>query len=378
MVEALMSVVLAFGITFYAIPAIIHAAQEKKLYDIPDERKLHRQPIPALGGIGIFSGFVTAFLLSATFYESGNKFQYLLAAALIIFFVGLKDDLLNISPFKKFLGQLLAAAIICFKGGLVISNMDGFLGIYELPDMVAYLLTILTIVVIINAYNLIDGVDGLATGLSLISATAFAVFFLLNDNIVFACLATSLIGALLAFLIFNAQPAKIFMGDTGSMMLGLLHAIMVIQFICTAAQAPVFPVQAAPAMGFALLFVPLFDTLRVFSFRMLKGASPFTPDRNHIHHILQRFRFSHTKIVVILSAVGIAMPVFVFLFSGLGTNWLLISMNVMGFAIVGAMVWQYKYLNRKLVIKGGVTALEETEHQVRPISLFKRKVAGQE
>jgi UDP-N-acetylmuramyl pentapeptide phosphotransferase/UDP-N-acetylglucosamine-1-phosphate transferase len=377
MIEVLMSVVLAFGITFYAIPAIIHAAQEKKLYDVPDERKLHRQPVPSLGGIGIFSGFITAFLLSSTFTEFGVKFQYLLAATLVIFFVGLKDDLLNISPFKKFLGQILAASIICFKGGLLISNMDGLLGIYELPEMAAYLLTILTIVVIINAYNLIDGVDGLATGISLVSASIFAVYFAVNDYMAYACLATSLIGALLAFLIFNAQPARIFMGDTGSMMLGLLHAIMVIKFISTASTAPVFAVKAAPAIGFAILFVPLFDTLRVFSFRMLKGSSPFTPDRNHIHHILLRFRLSHTMVTSILVFTGIMVPFVAYMFSHLGTNWLLIGMISLGFAAVGGLVWRYRQITQKSVIKGGVQPLEPKSSQIMSISSVNRKAAGQ-
>jgi UDP-GlcNAc:undecaprenyl-phosphate/decaprenyl-phosphate GlcNAc-1-phosphate transferase len=378
MVEVLMSVVLAFGITFYAIPAIIHAAQEKKLFDLPDERKLHRQPVPALGGIGIFSGFITAFLLTASFSEGPIKFQYLLAAALVIFFVGLKDDLLNISPFKKFLGQVLAASIICLKGGLLITSMDGFLGIYELPDMAAYLLTILTIVVIINAYNLIDGVDGLAAGLAIISSTFFAIYFGLNDYLAYACLATSLIGALLAFLIFNAQPARIFMGDTGSMMLGLLHAMMVIQFINTAPVAPVFTVAAAPAIGFAIMFVPLFDTLRVFSFRMLKGASPFTPDRNHIHHILLRFRLSHNLVATILGFTGLILPILAWIFRDLGTNWLLIGMILAGFAAVGGLVWRYKLLMKSTIVKGGISSIGNNLSALRSLKSTERKVAGQE
>lgn len=377
MVEVLMSVILAFGITFYAIPAIIHAAQEKKLFDFPDERKLHRQPVPSLGGIGIFSGFITAFLLTASFTELPVRFQYLLAAALVIFFVGLKDDLLVISPFKKFLGQVLAASIICLKGGLVITNMDGLLGIYELPEMAGYLITIVTIVVIINAYNLIDGVDGLATVLSLISCGFFAVYFTLNDYLAYACMATSLIGALLAFLIFNAQPARIFMGDTGSMMLGLLHALMVIQFIKTASGAPVFPVASAPAIGFAVMFVPLFDTLRVFSFRMLRGTSPFTPDRNHIHHILLRFRFSHNRVVALLGAVALIFPFIVWLFRDLGTNWLLLGMIGLGFGTMGALVWRYKAISSQTVIQGGVGAAGKKSTAIRSISPPDRKVAGQ-
>lgn len=378
MVELIMSIVLAFGITFYAIPAIIHAAQEKKLYDYPDDRKLHRQPVPALGGIGIFSGFITAFLLTANFWGDGVKFQYLLAAALVIFFVGLKDDLLNISPFKKFLGQVLAAAIITLKGGLVITSMHGLLGIYELPEMAAYLLTLLTIVVIINAYNLIDGVDGLAGGLSVVSALFFAVFFAANDQMAFACLATALLGSLLAFLIFNAQPARIFMGDTGSMMLGLLHAIMAIQFITTATNASVFPVANAPVVAFAIMFVPLFDTLRVFSFRMLQGTSPFTPDRNHIHHILLRYRLSHNKVALTLILTAIVMPVGVLVFADAGINLLMLSMVGIGFLAVGILVWRYRVISKHQVVKGSLAPQSKSRISViRRITSAARRVANQ-
>lgn len=377
MVEVLMSIILAFGITFYAIPAIIHAAQEKKLFDYPDDRKLHRQPVPSLGGIGIFSGFITAFLLTAAFVEEAVRFQYILASALVIFFVGLKDDLLNITPFKKFLGQVLAAAILTLKGGLVISNMDGFLGIYELPEMAAYLLTFLTIVVIINAYNLIDGVDGLAAGLSIISSLFFGVYFIVNDQMAFGCMAAALVGALLAFLIFNAQPARIFMGDTGSMMLGLLHAMMAIQFINTASNAPVFEVQAAPAIAFAIMFVPLFDTLRVFSYRMLQGSSPFTPDRNHIHHILLRYRFSHAKVALLLCSAGFVLPVASFLLTPFGINYLLFGMIVCGFTIVGLLVWRYRAITRNQVVKGTLPGKNATQTAVRVIGAGNRKAANE-
>jgi UDP-N-acetylmuramyl pentapeptide phosphotransferase/UDP-N-acetylglucosamine-1-phosphate transferase len=377
MVELLMSVILAFGITFYAIPAIIHAAHEKKLFDYPDERKLHRQPVPSLGGIGIFSGLITAFLLTANFAEMAVRYQYLLAAALVIFFVGLKDDLLNISPFKKFLGQVLAASIICFKGGLLITSMYGFLGIYELPDMAAYLITIFTIVVIINAYNLIDGVDGLAAGLAIISSIFFAVYFAVNDFMAYACLATSLLGALLAFLIFNAQPARIFMGDTGSMMLGLLHAMMAIQFMNTAATAPVLTIAAAPAVVFAIMFVPLFDTLRVFSFRMLRGTSPFTPDRNHIHHLLLRFRISHTRVALGLCSVGLFLPIIVWFFSSLGTSWLLVSMVGFGFAAVGILVWRYEAFAKRNVVSGGLSSSKKPATPLRTIASVERKAVSQ-
>ena len=207
MVEMLMSLALAFGITFYAIPIIINVSNQKRLFDHPDERKLHGSPIPSIGGIGIFAGFITAFLLTVTFLDI-HRFQYLIAALMIIFFVGMKDDLTNLPPFKKFLGQILAAAILIFKGGFVIRDMDGILGIHVLPTVASYAISMIIIVLIINAYNLIDGVDGLAASLSLFSSMLFAVYFAINEQMSYACIATSLAGALGAFLIFNFNPAR--------------------------------------------------------------------------------------------------------------------------------------------------------------------------
>jgi UDP-N-acetylmuramyl pentapeptide phosphotransferase/UDP-N-acetylglucosamine-1-phosphate transferase len=189
-------------------------------------------------------------------------------------------------------------------------------------------------------------------------------------------MATSLIGALLAFLIFNAQPARIFMGDTGSMMLGLLHAMMVIQFLSTAPTAPIFPMISAPAIGFSIMFVPLFDTLRVFSFRMLRGTSPFTPDRNHIHHILLRFRLSHNKVVAVLSIVAVFFPIAVWMLRDIGSNWLLLGMIGVGFGMVGVLVLRYKVVSSQTVIQGGVGTIGKKRTAIRSISPPDRKVAG--
>ena len=284
--ELITSLVLAFGITVYAIPVIIYVAESKNLFDIPDARKIHKKPIPALGGLGIFAGFMMAMLVTIPFHDGFMSFQYIVAACLIIFFVGIKDDIQIITPIKKFLGQMLAACLLVFKGGFLIDNMHGILGVYALPESISYCLTIFTIVVIINAFNLIDGVDGLAGSLGVIVMLCLGTYFIINKNTEYACLAFSMMGALLAFLIFNFQPARIFMGDTGSLTLGLIAAVLIIQFVRQAPVAPVLPFQSAPAIAFAVLFVPLFDTLRVFGIRLLKGRSPFSADRNHIRHIL--------------------------------------------------------------------------------------------
>src|SRR4029453_13257634 len=144
--------------------------------------KIHHSPIPSLGGLGIFAGFVMASLLTISF-GGAPEFQYFIAAALVIFFLGLKDDILVISPVKKFIGQVLAAFLIIYKGGIQIKSMHGFLGIYELPEMFSLLLTYFTVIVIVNSFNLIDGIDGLAGSLGLMTALVFGVYFLQVDMI---------------------------------------------------------------------------------------------------------------------------------------------------------------------------------------------------
>jgi UDP-N-acetylmuramyl pentapeptide phosphotransferase/UDP-N-acetylglucosamine-1-phosphate transferase len=277
---------LAFLITFFSIPVIIQVAKEKKLFDEPDERKVHKVVIPTLGGLGIFAGFIISSLLGVP-STVPPVFQYFIAAALVIFFLGIKDDILILSASKKFIGQIVAAGIIIKFGGIQISDMHGFLGMHAIPHTASILLTLFTIIVVTNSFNLIDGVDGLAGSLGLLTSLVFGTYFLLTSQLMYAVMAFSLAGSLVAFLIYNFSPAKIFMGDTGSLLIGLLNAIFVIKFIAVAGDPSLgLPLESAPAIGFAILIVPLFDTLRVVTIRIVSRRSPFSPDRNHIHHFL--------------------------------------------------------------------------------------------
>ncbi|RYY69078.1 MAG: undecaprenyl/decaprenyl-phosphate alpha-N-acetylglucosaminyl 1-phosphate transferase, partial [Chitinophagaceae bacterium] len=298
MYNILLSAALAFIITFFAIPVIIQIAKDKKLFDEPDERKVHKTVIPTLGGLGIFAGFIMAFLVGTPF-GSSNELQYFVAAAVVIFFLGLKDDILVISASKKFIGQLIAAGILIRYAGVEITNMHGFLGVEQIPQFASVALSFFTIIVITNSFNLIDGVDGLAGSLGLVTTLIFGIYFFNIGQITYAVMALAMSGSILSFLIYNFSPAKIFMGDTGSLLLGLINSILVIKFINSAGIAPGkidFP--AAPAIGFAILIVPLFDTLRVFALRILDRRSPFSPDRNHVHHFLLDLGFSHKQIAL--------------------------------------------------------------------------------
>jgi UDP-GlcNAc:undecaprenyl-phosphate GlcNAc-1-phosphate transferase len=320
------AIIVAFCSTFYAIPIIIQVARTKKLYDEPDEvRKLHKTPIPSLGGLGIFVGFSLAVLLSINFIAAG-EFQYYIGASLVIFFVGLKDDILVLEPMKKLGGQLVATAILIFGAHLSITNMHGFLGVHQLNTYLSIMLTFFTVIVTINAFNLIDGVDGLAGTISLIACLVFGTFFLLNGTTSYAILAFSFAASVFAFLLYNFQPAKIFMGDTGSLMCGLVNSILVIKFIQSGSTFSNFPVAATPGVGFSILLLPLMDTLRVFGYRMLRGRSPFSADRNHIHHLLLDLGMKHRQVVYCCAAIAIVFFMAGFLLQNLGTTALILSL----------------------------------------------------
>ncbi len=323
----------------------------KKLYDVPDgERKLHHAPITPLGGIGIFAGFVFGCLLTIHFDQSA-EFQYFIAAALIIFFLGLKDDILIISAIKKFIGQVLAAFMIIYYGGVQIKSMHGFLGLYQLPEMFSLLLTYFAVIVIINSFNLIDGVDGLAGSLGLMALTIFGFYFLSVNMLSYSIMSFALAGSLLAFLIFNFQPAKIFMGDTGSLLVGSICAILAIKFINVANTADVAnPVAAAPAIGFAILMIPLLDTLRVFAIRIFYRRSPFSPDRNHIHHLLLDKGFSHRSITILLVSINLSLVALTYYLRSLGCTILIFSVITFFFGFI-ALLYNIKSKSKLTVAR---------------------------
>ncbi len=350
MFDIILSLSIAFTVTYLSIPVIIFVANIKKLYDVPDARKIHDTPIPSLGGLGIYSGFVIASLTIINFSQAA-EFQYFFAAFFVIFFLGLKDDILDITPIKKFIGQVGAAFLIIYKGNVQIQSMHGFLGYEQLPPMASLVFTYLTVIVIINSFNLIDGVDGLASSLALMAAIIFGAYFYAAGLLPYAILSFATAGSLIAFLIFNFQPAKIFMGDTGSLLLGVINAILVIKFI-NVANLPdnKVPIMAAPAVGFSILMIPLLDTLRVFGIRIGHRRSPFSPDRNHIHHILLDRGWSHKTITITIVCVNLAAIYIVYMLRFIGCTWLILGIFAIFFSVIGLLYYSRKR-NRLVVAK---------------------------
>lgn len=322
----LLSFITAFIPSYFIIPAVINLARVKHLYDEPGERRSHTVSTPSLGGIAIFVGTIFSIVFWTPFYIFG-ELQYTLCSFIIIFLIGVKDDILPMSPYKKLLGEMMAAGIIVFKAGVRITSLHGFFGINDIPEWASIALSIFTIIVIINAFNLIDGINGLSGSVTCVIAVTFGTWYYLIDNMTLAIVAFALAGATLAFLKYNFTPAQIFMGDTGALLLGLVCSILVIKFIEINQHLEVlhspFYLSAGPAIAIGILILPLFDTARVFTIRAYRGRSPFSPDRLHLHHLLIDFGFTHMQATFVLVMTTIFFIGFVFKFRGIGTFQLL-------------------------------------------------------
>ncbi|MFN7120221.1 MAG: glycosyltransferase family 4 protein [Saprospiraceae bacterium] len=305
----------AFTLTYFAIPSIIGIAREKHLFDEPNSRSSHTVKTPSLGGIAIFAGVIFSVVLWTPFEQFGSL-QYILCAFLIIFLIGAKDDISPMSPYKKMVAQVLAASILIYKSDIQLTGLYGFLGYHDdLGYFFSIFFSLFVILVIINAFNLIDGINGLAGSIGALIATTLGCWFFLINRVEFAIIAFATVGAVVAFLKYNYTPAKIFMGDTGSLLIGIVCAILILKFIDINYNLPNgdrYKFYAAPAVAIGIMIIPLFDTLRVFLTRIVRGQSPFHPDRRHIHHLLIDYGFTHMQATLLLVLVNMLFIVFVF------------------------------------------------------------------
>ena len=327
------SLVTAFLITYLAIPKVIFFAEKLRLLDEAGIRASHKGSVPIFGGIAIFSGII----FSLIFWADIENIQYILVSILIIFFIGVIDDLLILSPFKKIVGQIIATSIIIFLGDLQIDSMHGVLGIYDLPFWIAILFTVFVVIVIMNGFNLIDGVDGLAAGVGVISSFSFGIIALLIGQSDMAIIAFTLMGSLLGFLKYNFYPAKIFMGDTGSLVVGMILSILAINSIRYGLVSETIKLpNKGPLLAIVILAIPLFDSLRVFVVRILNGRHPLSPGRGHIHHALLRLGFGHKKTSLIL---------YFFAISIISCSYFILEFNVnVSIALISAIVLILLYI----------------------------------
>ena len=324
----------AVAITWYYLPKVLKVVNERHLNDKPGKHKIHKREIPTLGGIGIFAGFIFGFLMGVNGYM--HYVSYFTGAAMLLFFIGVKDDLVYINPWKKLGAEIGAGIIIALFTDIHFTSLHGFLGIQMLPEWVFYIITVFIIVLIINSLNLIDGIDGLAASVGIIACIFFGVWFFLSDDYGYTILAAALLGALIVFLFYNLTdgPKKIFMGDTGSLVIGFTLAVLAIRFNeIDAAGKSFVDLKSTPSVSIAVLIVPLYDTLRVIVLRWHSRQSFFVADNRHIHHMMLRAGLSHRQATLYISVFNVFMITLALLLDGIGILWLgMVLLSICGAA----------------------------------------------
>lgn len=297
-------------LTGVLIPQILLIAFRKDLYDIPDERKIHTAPIPRLGGIAFFPAILFTLILAFGIFlkyspgimadvseKSAISLCFLTCSVVILYLVGIADDLIGLKYRAKFIIQVIAAALVV-AGGLQLDNLHGFLFVHEMPLSISVFLTILLTVFITNAINLIDGIDGLASGLSAVVCGFYGVVFFNADYHIYTMIAFCTLGALVPFFYYNVfgdvtKHGKIFMGDTGALTIGFLLSVMSIR-MCNIPDETLKDANPA-VVAFAPLLIPCCDVVRVYLHRLRAHRSPFLPDKTHIHHKLIALGMSPRK-----------------------------------------------------------------------------------
>lgn len=302
-------VLLSLLLVILAVPSIIHVANQRGLFDdIETDRKNHSYGIARLGGVAIFCSFMITCLL-CTVTDGTKEINYLLTSSMILFAVGLKDDMWGVNPSTKFGMQFIIAVIMVLVADVRLTSMYSVFGIHELSHVNSALLSIVVIMFVTNAFNLIDGIDGLAGTTGLVVNLTLGLIFAQMHALNLACIAFAMAGACIGFLRYNLTPARIFMGDTGSLLIGFVSVILSIKFIEAnkVGTGNVVVYGSAPSIAVAVLIGPIFDAIRVFLLRIVKRGSPFVADRNHVHHRLLHLGLSHLQATFMLMVFNVVM-----------------------------------------------------------------------
>lgn len=339
-VKVILGSAMAFGITFWSVPTINKISRRKNLMDEPGLRSSHARKIPNLGGIAIF--YSIGICASIFAFELFDSFKFLFASLIILLHIGVMDDIIVMRAYKKLIAQIIVSVLIVIGSDVRIRSLFGLFGIEELNYVFSALFSIVTFIIVINAFNLIDGIDGLAGGYAVLCSIAFGFSFWwlgpYHDPL--AVLTVVIVGAVLGFLYYNLsgyRSVKIFMGDTGSMILGFLLTFLAISFIDIFIDnkmpgVPRYHLETAPVIAVAILILPIVDTLNVIMIRLLHKKSPFEADKNHIHHKVLRLGFTHRRSTVYILSYYIFVVGCTYFLRHMPPNVLLVVVLALGFA----------------------------------------------
>ena len=314
---SLLIVFQSFIVSYLVIPRIISIVRIKNLMDKPNQRSSHKEKTPTMGGVAFFASLLSS-LCFLQVYDSHKLGLSLVIGLLILFYIGIKDDLVGVSPRTKIIGQMLSFIFVMDSNELSITSLNGFLGFYELPLWISYFLGIFIIISIVNAYNLIDGINGSASMVGIMIFSIFSYIFYQTEDYYFVLLSISSIGCLTAFLRYNiSKKNSIFMGDTGSLLIGFVIGVCTLRFL----NLPIERLSMANinyynkfVLVFIILYIPFVDTMRVFLIRILKHRSPFFADRNHIHHIMIDYMMlSHIQASLLLALFNLLVFIFFYI-----------------------------------------------------------------
>ncbi|ABA88735.1 UDP-N-acetylglucosamine--undecaprenyl-phosphate N-acetylglucosaminephosphotransferase, putative [Syntrophotalea carbinolica DSM 2380] len=321
------------------VPALRRWAIEKRQFDVPNGRKVHVRPKPRLGGVAIFIAFLFAMLV---FDDIGRQVKGILAGSLIMFATGLVDDLYGLSAKKKFMGEIFGCLVTIAVGNLYITSLGNIFGtgVIEMPTWLGIPFTVFAIVGVINALNLLDGLDGLAGGFAAVALGTFILLGYLDGNMVVVSLCAALVGGIFGFLRFNVYPARIFMGDAGSLTVGFLLGFLAI-FLTQASGSTVQPV-----IPFIILGLPIIDTVRVMGERLMRRGNPFLPDRTHVHHRFLDLGFHHRFTVLIIHGLTLFWALVAMFCYEQPAHWLLFSYIVLSVLFYSALRLSLQYKDK--------------------------------
>lgn len=340
---------LSFVTTYIIIPKIIKIVLYKNLLDKPNDRSSHSSVTPTLGGVAFFIVLILSMVFLKKWDNDYVSLNFVVGLT-VLFIVGLKDDLVALSAKVKAIAQIIAISFLIFDNDfLCLHSLQGFLGFSDMNHWGYIPIIYFSMFFIINSFNLIDGIDGLASTIGMLIFSIYATMFFMLGEFYYAAISIVLIGTLLAFLNYNfSDKRKIFMGDTGSMIIGFMIAILTFKMLTLNVivnKINVLP-ENLPILLLSIITIPLLDTIRVFIVRTLNGKSFFIADRNHIHHIFLDLGLTHKKATFFIASINFTFVLLVYLLSSTLTSFKLLLVYV--FLSIVFYLWLYLFRSSKM------------------------------